>query len=319
MEGVMSPLFCRALSRIGGADSWFTPFFRVSTGLPKKRKLKDFVLPFIEPGKPTIVQLMGTDAELMAECGARMMEFSDERPEGCGPIVGINFNFACPSRKVIGHGSGGGLLRDIGAMTSQVKAFKTVCPDVHCSVKIRVGFKHRDEMRAIIPALAEAGAELFFVHFRTVKEAYLPVEMGMERLVEAVGLCGDIPLIGSGDIFTPQDAARMHEISGCAGVLGARGLLKNPLLLREIVEYLRSGVAPVEGQLELNQIEMFNSMLAVARENPDKYFKKQLFFEIAAWMWGSKTSRFKELVALDNGSLLQSKLTGDGFVALNGE
>lgn len=248
MEGIMTPVFCRAMHELDLLDCWITPFIRISNSVPGKKRLEAKIKHFLESGLPVIVQLLGDNPELLAETASRLCLFD---------ICGINLNFACPSKTVVRKRGGGALLREPEKMLAILKALRMACPDTSLSVKIRSGFDSPDEMKEIIPAFSELDVDFIAIHFRTVREEYRNVENGYERLRIAKELAKDIPVIGSGDVFTPDDALSMLRTAGIDGVMAARGLLKNPWLIREI----QGDKNPPPDKKEI----FFNKMLELAR------------------------------------------------------
>ena len=221
----MTPLFCQAFHQLHLTEGWLTPYLRITTAVPRDTKLKKFIQPYMENDLPVIVQLMGTNAALLAKVSERMVELGAK---------GINLNFACPSKQVLKSRSGGAMLQDIPLMVEILKSIKQALPEISLSVKIRSGFDDWHESENIIPALIEAAPLDFIgVHFRTVRENYSTVSNGIERMKTIVNLSENIPVIGSGDVFSNEDAKKLLN-SGCAGAMVARGILRNPFLIHEL-------------------------------------------------------------------------------------
>ncbi|MDD5727953.1 MAG: tRNA-dihydrouridine synthase family protein [Victivallales bacterium] len=290
MEGVMTPLFCRAFHTLGLTAGWLTPYYRLTTSLPRDKRLQDFLQPFTANGLPVIVQLMGTDALLLARGAERMARLG---------AAGINLNFACPSRQVIKSGAGGALLQDIPLMLEIVRKIKYLLPEFSLSVKIRCGFSSPGECEKIIPALIQTEAlDFIILHFRTVTENYSGVADGADRLKRAVELAAAVPVIGSGDVFSAGDTREMLAC-GCAGAIVARGLLRNPFLLREL-----SLSSPDKlPEPETARIILFQTLQRIARTDLH-LFSRSKFLEYAAMMWGGKSGLFTELKNLPPEKLL---------------
>ncbi len=228
MEGVALPPLVEAWASMKAFDFYLTPFLRISTGVPGKKVLNNFLDKQYFSREHVIVQLMGIDAEKLA-LAARAV-----RLLGAG---GVNFNFACPSRQVISSGAGGEALRNIPFMCEVLKETMALNPDFPVSVKIRCGRTDFAETEKIIPALLEAsGGKLDFmaVHFRTVAEKYypLPFETALKRLKRAVELTSGsgTKVFVNGDLDMVQKMRQAQDYTGAYGVMSARGLLKDPLL-----------------------------------------------------------------------------------------
>lgn len=227
MAGVMSGVFCRAASQMRLIRNWLTPFICVSPGsVPSLTSLRKKILPF-QNGMPLIVQLLGHDANAMAETARRLGEIG---------VVGVNLNFACPAPLVRKNGNGGMILGDPGklhAMTSA--AVKAAGNLTNVSVKIRTGVHSPSETAEIACALNDAGIRFVICHFRTVDEMYDPVPDPMKRLANVrESLDPQTILIGNGDISGLADAEKMVLQTGCDGVAVGRALLRDPFVLQKI-------------------------------------------------------------------------------------
>ena len=225
MEGIMTPRYCQVFQLLQLTDYWMTPFIRISTSTLKNRALEQFIAPFMTNGLPVIVQLMGRDIALMLKTVEQLKQFD---------IAGINLNFACPSRRVMKKGNGGKFLLEPGEMEILLTAIRQILPNHSLSVKLRSGYNSPQEMEQVIPACVNADIDFIVMHYRTVLELYQPIQNGAQRLKRAVELAGTVPVIGSGDIFVPDDAEAMQQVSGVAGLIVARGLLRDPWLIRRI-------------------------------------------------------------------------------------
>ena len=123
-------------------------------------------------------------------------------------------------------------------------ALRAACPATGISLKVRVGLESDEELPGICEAIREGRPDFVVVHYRTVKERYRPAPRGLDRLARARAWLPDLPLFGSGDLFTVEAAARMFAVAAVDGVTPARGLVANPWLLRDIQEDCRAGRRP---------------------------------------------------------------------------
>ena len=226
MEGVASAEFVRAANALGVVPRWMTPFIRLSSGVPGKRKTEAFLAPFLEGGVPVTAQLMGTDAALIARAAELCLELG---------AAGIDLNFGCPSRRVVNGGAGGGILRDPGRAAALLAAVGKALPDVPLSVKMRTGFVKFDEFGDLFSRLRDTGAaQKFFIHYRTVKELYRDVPFRNARFDRIAGIASGVPLILNGDISSADEARELAGRTRCAGVMCARTWMRDPFLLRRI-------------------------------------------------------------------------------------
>lgn len=229
MEGISEGSFLRVMTDRGLVQAWHTPFLRISTGVPRRSRLAAWLTPYQATGLPVIAQIMGTDSARLAAAARRLHDLG---------VLCVDLNCACPSPTVIGNQAGGYRLRDPDWMARTLDAMRQACGARAISVKIRCGFESPAELPAIATALRHAAPDLVFCHFRTVREMYRPVADGLERLRRLRDLLPDTRLFGSGDLFTVEDALRMGETTGVDGITPARGLIRNPGLIREIAAAL---------------------------------------------------------------------------------
>lgn len=292
MEGVMTSLFCRAFHDLHLTSGWLTPYYRVTTNVPKNARMKKFLAPFMAGSLPVIVQLMGTDREKLTEVAKRMVNLG---------ACGINLNFACPSKQVLSSGTGGAMLKDIDLMVNIIKSIKSALPHISVSAKLRSGFDDWQESNDIIPALIKTNClDFIAVHFRTVKEAYKQIPGGIERMQQILKLCEDVPLIASGDVFSEKDIEKYLQY-GCAGVMVARGILKDPFLIR-IMEKHENAKISIPERRKL----FFAKLQDIARENT-KVRSRPLLLEYAGMMWGKKSTEFSSLKNLPEEEILDFK------------
>lgn len=198
-----------------------------------KNKGTDELMMSVPEERPLMLQLFGSDPELMAAMAAQVEE---------GPWDIIDVNMGCPVPKVVKNGDGSALLQDIPRIEAIVSAM-TRAVKKPVTVKIRKGFGLEDECAAEAARAAEAaGAAAITVHGRTREQFYSGQAdwSAIRRVKEAV----KIPVFGNGDINSAQDAARMIRETGVDGIAIGRGAKGNPWLFGEIRSYLRDGSMP---------------------------------------------------------------------------
>lgn len=289
MEGIMRGTFCEAVSVLGLVDAWMTPFIRIAVEVPGSRVLAGMLRHFRHRPLPLIVQLLGNDADKLARAAERLMHFD---------IAGIDLNFACPSKRVLQHDGGGALLAYPDRMNAILRKVRGVCEGISLSTKIRCGLESAEEMKNIIPAINDAGVDFITVHYRTVREFYHPVPGRSERLVEAVGL-SMVPVFGSGDVYSPADAVDMVDGCGCAGVMAARGWLRDPLLIERI--------KGIDRGCDDGRTLVFGRMCELALEDPGKCWSRAGFMEIAAQMWGGGSRMFALIKSMDDMEIMRGE------------
>ena len=193
------------------------------------------ILEMSEDERPVAAQVFGSDPEVVAY-GARIMETK-------GADL-IDINMGCPVPKVVRSGEGCALMRrpDLAArIVERVKA----SVDVPVTVKIRKGW---DDLTAnaveFARACVEAGADAVAVHGRTRSQGYSG--KADWNVIAEVAAAVSVPVIGNGDVVEPEDAVRMLELTGCAGVMIGRGAMGNPWIFRRALHCLRTGETPAE-------------------------------------------------------------------------
>lgn len=242
--------------------------------------------------RPVGMQLYGADAGLLADAGAWAVDH--------GATV-VDINMGCPVDKVTKKNGGSMLLC---APDSTVELAERVARRVELAsggrvpttAKVRLGW---DDGRIVAPELARrlagVGIRAITVHGRTTEQMFKPsVRLGgIRRVVEAVRAAGDTPVIGNGDVQTPEDCVRMIRETGCDGVMIGRAALAAPWLFRACWAAQRNEPAPAE-PTEREKIDAvrryFELMLAFRTEH---YAMTNMRRRIA-W-WGKKLGPCKPL------------------------
>ena len=203
---------------------------------------------------PVSLQLFGSEPDLMAEIAAQI----EDRPFDI-----LDINMGCPVPKIVGNGEGSALMKNPKLIEEIItKVSRAIQKPL--TVKFRKGFDD-DHVNAVeIAKIAEAsGAAAVAVHGRTREQFYSGTADW--EIIRQVKEAVSIPVIGNGDIFTPQDAGRMMEETGCDGVMVARGAKGNPWIFSRIDHYLKTGeVLPKQGPEEVKQMILRHAELLVA-------------------------------------------------------
>lgn len=201
-----------------------------SKGICYSDKKTHELLNVTEAEYPMAIQLFGDEPEFLAKATLKALEYK--------PQI-IDINMGCPVPKVAGNGSGSALMLKPELAYDIVRAMVEVST-VPVTVKIRKGWDN-DNVNAVEFAslMEKAGAAAVCVHGRTRAQMYaMPVDLD---IIKAVKQAVSIPVIGNGGIYTPQDAVRMYEQTGCDLVMVGQGSYGKPYIFKAIEHYLRTG------------------------------------------------------------------------------
>jgi len=237
VAGHTDSLFRQAIKSLGGCGLVVSEL--VSTeGMTRHQDRTSFLTHFEESERPIAIQIFGSNATRMADSAAMV--------EGMGADI-VDVNFGCPVKKVVRQGGGSNLLRDLPLMESILRAVRKAIR-IPLTVKIRSGWDHNSINALQVLKLAEdCGVEALAIHGRTRSDLFSGhADWG---IIARVKERARIPIIGNGDVFAPQDAARMFRETGVDGIMIGRGTLSNPWLIHQCWDHL-NGRESVQVSLE---------------------------------------------------------------------
>jgi len=237
MAGITEAPF-RAICKRMGADLTYTEMVSAK-GLHYNpdSAVRRALLTFAPEEVPCAVQLFGAEADLMADQAAGIVERYGEG------VAAIDINMGCPVTKVVSKGEGAALMRTPQLAAGIVTRVAEAIAPVPVTVKFRSGWDSNEVNAVEFAARMEAaGAAALCVHGRTRSQFYRgEADWGV---IAAVARAVDVPVIGSGDVFTAADALRMLDETGCHAVMVARGAQGNPWIFAAARALIDTGVEP---------------------------------------------------------------------------
>lgn len=226
MAGVTDCDFRLIIRRLSGVGVVSMEFISSRAIVDGNQKTRDLML-FAEEERPLSIQIYGSDAATMADA-ARVVE--ELQPDIC------DINMGCPANKVLKGCAGAALMGDLEQAKTIISEVKKVL-SIPLTVKFRLGLNEHSRNFIELGRICEGeGVAAVAIHGRTAKQGYSGEAdwSQIAQLVEAV----NIPVIGNGDVRSPEDASRMFKGTGCAGVMIGRGATRNPWVFRQTTDHL---------------------------------------------------------------------------------
>src|SRR5687768_16096556 len=230
LAGYTNLPFRLTIREIGGLDLATTDLVNARSLLEKNPKAFKLIETSPED-RPLAVQLFGSVPEEMRDAALYL--------ESIG-ISSVDINMGCPVRKVCRVGGGSAMMTELDKTAALVKGMIEAVK-IPVTAKMRLGW---DDQNLTAPDLARAlegvGIAAIFVHGRTREQGFSGTInlQGIRSVVEAVP---HTPVIGNGDVTTPEAAKKMLDETGCAGVSVGRGAFYNPWIFQHTLHYLRTG------------------------------------------------------------------------------
>ncbi|MBN2669489.1 MAG: tRNA dihydrouridine synthase DusB [Bacteroidales bacterium] len=253
MEDVTDPTF-RYMCKLFGVDMMYTEFISAE-GLIREGKKGLRKLDLWEAERPIGIQIYGANIEPMVEA-AKMVEQAE-------PEI-LDLNFGCPVKKIAGRGAGSGMLREVDKMIEMTRRIVDAVK-IPVTAKTRIGWNHEEiNIQEVTERIQETGIQALTIHGRTKVQMYKG--FADWDVISAVKKNPKvkIPIIGNGDIASPEIAKQRFDESGVDAIMVGRGSIGKPWLFKEIRHYLDTGelLAPptVAERVEMAKIHLEKSI-----------------------------------------------------------
>ncbi len=226
MQDVTDLAFWGLMTRYGGADAYWTEFFRVHAD----SHLESWILESITGNptdRPVVAQMIGNDIPALVRTAKELQRY---------PIAAVDLNLGCPAPVVYRKCAGGGLLRDPQKIDAILGALREAV-SIPFTVKTRIGFDSPAAFDQILPLFAKHSIDLLTVHGRTVRQMY----GGGVRydLIAQAARALPCPVLANGNIHSPSQAAALLKETGVQGLMIGRGAIRNPWIFEQIRQHLR--------------------------------------------------------------------------------
>jgi nifR3 family TIM-barrel protein len=284
MAGITNLPF-RILAREFGCGLAFTEMISAN-GLVRKTNKSHRYLLSSPDDKPLGVQIFGSDPTILFEAAQMATDFGADL---------IDINMGCPVRKVVKTGAGAALLREPDLVRHILQAIRKAT-SLPMTIKLRSGW-HRGEMRALEIAIIaqDCGVDAVILHPRTADQGYSGAADW--SIIGEVKKKLHIPVIGSGDIRSPEDGCLMISTTGCDGIMIGRAALGNPWIFRDIIRHLEereSALSPSRADRErVIRCHMEMEVNCLGESLGLRHFRKHLLWYTKGMRGGSP---FREVV-----------------------
>jgi len=221
MQDVTDLAFWRVMASYGGADVYWTEYFRIHGDSRPERWILDSITEN-PTGRPVVAQMIGNDIPALVRNARELQQY---------PIAAIDLNLGCPAPVVYRKCAGGGLLREPAKIDAILGALRDAVA-IPFTVKTRIGFDSPAAFDDLLALFAKHAIDLLTVHGRTVLQMYRP---GVRYdLIAQAARALRCPVLANGNISGPQQALDLVAETGVRGLMIGRGAIRNPWLFEQI-------------------------------------------------------------------------------------
>jgi nifR3 family TIM-barrel protein len=271
LAGYTNLPFRLVVREVGGVGLCTTDLVNARSLLEKNPKALKLI-ETREADSPLAVQLFGSVPEEMRDAAIIL--------ENLG-VQSIDINMGCPVKKVVKIGGGSAMMTELDKTSALVKKMVDAVK-IPVTAKMRLGWDD-DNLTApdLARALEDVGVAAIFVHGRTREQGFGGTVnlAGIRKVVEAVK---NIPVIGNGDIITPQAAGKMFDETGCAGVSIGRGAFYDPWIFKRTLQFISSGELPPEPDFS-ERVRIMRRHLDLMIEVFGEELGCRMFRKVAPW------------------------------------
>ncbi len=253
MAGVTDTVFRRFIRNLGGCGLMMTEFTSADGIVRHKDKKAKQYLTFYGNEHPISAQLFGSDPATLADAARVVQDLGFDI---------VDLNLGCPAKKVVKCNGGSGLLRDLPLIRNIFESVRSAVT-IPFTVKFRAGWSDQEVVHIHLAKMAQdCGLAAVALHARTREQGY--TGQAHWEWIAAVKDAVKIPVIGNGDVRSPEDAAAMISQTGCDAVMIGRSAASNPWIFRQIERYTATGSYDVPS--DSDRYEMIRTYFAMLLE-----------------------------------------------------
>ena len=255
MAGITDTVFRRFIRNLGGCGLMMTEFTSADGIVRHKDKKAKQYLTFYGNEHPISAQLFGSDPSTLADAARVVQDLGFDV---------VDLNLGCPAKKVVKCNGGSGLLRDLPLIRNIFESVRSAVT-IPFTVKFRAGWSDKEVVHINLAKMAqECGLAAVALHARTREQGYSG--QAHWEWIAAVKDALTIPVIGNGDVRSPEDAAAMVAQTGCDAVMIGRSAASNPWIFRQIEQYTATGAYDLPSDADrYDMIRTYFAMLVEER------------------------------------------------------